>query len=46
VSADSLAAALRIGSEPVIEAVATKGLGVFESLKATIRRMLLELRNG
>ena len=46
VSADSLAAALRIGSEPVIEAVATKGLGVFESLKAAIRRMLLELRNG
>ena len=36
----------RIGEEPVIEAVATKGFGVFESLKAAIRRMLLELRNG
>jgi hypothetical protein len=44
--ADTLAAALRIGNEPVIEAVATKGLGVFESLKAAIRNILLELRNG
>jgi len=46
VPADTLAAALRLGGEPVIEAVATTGQGVFESLKAAIRRMLLELRNG
>ena len=44
--ANALAAALRLGDEPVFEAVATQGLGVFESLKATIRRMLLELRKG
>ena len=44
--ADTLAAALRLGDEPVFEAVATRGLGVFESLKAAIRRMLLELRKG
>jgi signal recognition particle receptor subunit beta len=42
----ALAAALRLGNEPVIEAVATKGVGVFESLKAAIRQMLLDLRNG
>jgi len=46
VSAEALAAALRVGDEPVFEAVATQGLGVFESLKAAIRRMLLELRKG
>ena len=44
--ANALAAALRLGDEPVFEAVATQGLGVFESLKATIRRMLLELRKS
>jgi len=46
VAADALTAALRVGDEPVFEAVATQGLGVFESLKAAIRRMLLELRKG
>ena len=46
VSAAALTSALRLGEEPVIEAVATRGIGVFESLKAAIRRMLLELRNG
>jgi len=44
--AKALAAALRLGDEPVFEAVATQGVGVFESLKATIRRMLLELRKS
>jgi len=44
--ADTLAAALRLGEEPVFEAVAVQGLGVFESLKAAIRRMLLELRKS
>jgi signal recognition particle receptor subunit beta len=46
VPSPDLTAALRLGDEPVIEAVATKGIGVFESLKAAIRRMLLELRKG
>ncbi len=44
--ADTLAAALRLGGEPVFEAVAVQGVGVFESLKAAIRRMLLELRKS
>ena len=44
--ADTLAAALRLGEEPVFEAVAVQGVGVFESLKAAIRRMLLELRKS
>ena len=44
--ADTLTSALRLGDEPVFEAVATQGLGVFESLKAAIRRMLLELRKS
>jgi signal recognition particle receptor subunit beta len=44
--ADTLASALRLGEEPVFEAVAVQGLGVFESLKAAIRRMLLELRKS
>jgi signal recognition particle receptor subunit beta len=42
----TLASALRLADEPVFEAVATRGLGVFESLKAAIRRMLLELRKS
>ena len=46
VPAQALAAALRVADEPAIEAVATRGLGVFECLKAGIRRMLLELRSG
>jgi signal recognition particle receptor subunit beta len=44
--AGALASALRLADEPVFEAVATQGLGVFESLKAAIRRMLLELRKS
>ena len=44
--ADTLTSALRLGEEPVFEAVATQGVGVFETLKAAIRRMLLELRKS
>ena len=44
--APMLAEGLRLADEPVIEAVANQGLGVFETLKAAIRRMLLELRKG
>jgi signal recognition particle receptor subunit beta len=46
VPADALADALRVGDEPVVEAVATRGIGVYESLKAAIRSMLLQLRAG
>jgi hypothetical protein len=37
---------LRFRNEPVIEAVASKGLGVFESLKACARQILLELQKN
>ena len=37
---------LPLNALKVFEAVATQGLGVFESLKAAIRRMLLELRKS
>jgi len=32
--------------EPVFEAVATTGVGVFETLKACARHVLMELRKG
>ena len=44
VPADKLIEALRIRNEPVFEAVATTGAGVFETLKATARMVLLTLR--
>ena len=31
--------------EPVIEAVATDGTGVFETLKSVIKQVLLDLKN-
>jgi len=36
---------LRIGDEPVFEAVATQGTGVFDTLKGVIRQVLTHLRN-
>ena len=41
-----LAAELLKKGEPVIEAVAPQGLGVFETLKATVKLILMELRKG
>ncbi len=41
-----LTAELLKKGEPVIEAVAPQGLGVFETLKATVKLILLELRKG
>ncbi len=37
--------ALRIKNEPVFEAVATRGLGVFDTLKAIVKSVLLDLRS-
>jgi hypothetical protein len=36
--------ALRIKDEPVFEAVAVKGSGVFDTLKAIIRLVMLDLK--
>ena len=44
VEADRLVNALRVKNEPVFEAVATTGAGVFETLKAMARMVLLNLR--
>ncbi len=43
--APDLVAALRRGDEPVFEAVATRGTGVFETLKAAVRQVLVGLRS-
>ncbi len=40
-----LVSALRIKDEPVFEAVATRGLGVFDTLKAIVKAVLLDLRS-
>ena len=40
-----MVAALRIKNEPVYEAVATRGLGVFDTLKAIVKSVLLDLRS-
>jgi hypothetical protein len=40
-----MAQTLRIKNEPVFEAVATRGLGVFDTLKAIVKSVLLDLRS-
>ncbi len=40
-----MVAALRIKNEPVYEAVAPRGLGVFDTLKAIVKSVLLDLRS-
>ena len=45
VAVEEMSQQLRIDNEPVLEAVAMKGEGVFSTLKATIRLVMLELRN-
>jgi len=37
---------LRAGNEPVFEAVAVRGQGVFDTLKAIIKLVLADLRTG
>jgi signal recognition particle receptor subunit beta len=46
VPADEMTRALRLRDEPVFEAVAITGVGVFETLKALARMVLLKLRSG
>jgi signal recognition particle receptor subunit beta len=40
-----MVAALRMKDEPVYEAVATRGLGVFDTLKAIVKAVLIDLRS-
>jgi signal recognition particle receptor subunit beta len=44
VTADEMATTLRFREEPVFEAVATTGKGVFETLKGIIKLVLLDLK--
>jgi len=44
VPAEELKQALRVKNEPVFETVATKGQGVFDTLKAIVKLVLLDLR--
>lgn len=43
---EELAAELRRKEEPVVEAVAASGAGVFDTLKAVAKQVLTELRKG
>ena len=45
-SEDELAQELSRKGEPVFEAVATNGTGVFDTLKAVAKQVLTELRKG
>ena len=45
VAVPQLVGALRIKNEPVYEAVASRGLGVFDTLKAIVKSVLLDLRS-
>ncbi len=38
-------AALRVKNEPVFEAIATRGVGVFDTLKSIVKGVLLDLRS-
>ena len=46
VPAEDLAAELQRKAEPVVEAVASTGAGVFDTLKAVAKQVLTELRRG
>jgi len=46
VPTEELAAELQKKSEPVFEAVASQGTGVFDTLKAVAKQVLTELRKG
>ena len=43
---EDLAAELQRKGEPVVEAVASSGTGVFDTLKAVAKQVLTELRKG
>ena len=44
VPAKELELALRVKDEPVFEAVASKGTGVFETLKTVVKSVLMDLK--
>ncbi len=44
--AEDLARALRLKGEPVFKAVAPKGIGVFETLKALVKQTLVRVQAG
>jgi signal recognition particle receptor subunit beta len=46
IPAEEIAAELRRKEEPVVEAVASSGAGVFDTLKAVAKQVLTELRKG
>ena len=46
ISTDEIAAELQRKNEPVFEAVASNGTGVFDTLKAVAKQVLTELRKG
>jgi signal recognition particle receptor subunit beta len=46
ISPDELVGELQRKAEPVYEAVAAKGVGVFDTLKAVAKQVLTELRKG
>jgi mutual gliding-motility protein MglA len=46
ISVEDLAAELQLKGEPVVEAVASTGTGVFDTLKAVAKQVLTELRKG
>jgi mutual gliding-motility protein MglA len=46
ISTDELTAELQRKSEPVFEATASTGVGVFDTLKAVAKQVLTELRKG
>jgi hypothetical protein len=43
---DQLKRELQRKSEPVVEAIAFQGVGVFETLKEIARQVLVELKKG
>lgn len=46
VSVDDMSRELRVRDEPVFEAVAIKGIGVLETLKAVAKQVIMELKKG
>lgn len=46
IAAKDLAGELQLKGEPVVEAVASNGTGVFDTLKAVAKQVLTELRKG
>jgi signal recognition particle receptor subunit beta len=44
VAAPELTQALRIKDEPVFEAVASRGAGVFETLKSIVKAVMMDLK--